>query len=194
MKTALLLVDIQDGLKNSTHWGGDRNNSQAEENAGRLLDLFRKEGHPVFHVKHNSVNKKSPLFPGQPGNEIQAIVKPITGEPVIEKSVNSGFIGTDLHERLQAQQITSLIIVGLTTDHCVSTTVRMAANMGYETVVVSDATATYDRESPTGEKLAAELIHQVSLVTLHNEFATVLTTEQVLKRITSAHESAIATR
>jgi nicotinamidase-related amidase len=115
-----------------------------------------------------------------PGNEFQPIVKPIDGEPVVKKHVNSAFIGTNLKEQLDKNHISTLVIVGLTTDHCVSTTTRMAANYGYKTFIVSDATATFDRISASGQKYPAELMHETALASLHNEFATVVTTNELV--------------
>ena len=107
--TALVLIDIQDGFHDESYWGA-RNNPHAEQNAAKILNAWRTNGLPVFHVKHNSSNPKSKLAPNQPGNEIQNIVKPLPAEPVIEKNVNSAFIGTDLKERLEKQQIKSLVL------------------------------------------------------------------------------------
>jgi nicotinamidase-related amidase len=183
--TALILIDIQKGFDDLTYWGA-RNNPHAEKNATQLLHAWRANGLPVFHVKHNSTNPKSKLVPGQYGNEIQDVVRPLSSEPVISKNVNSAFIGTDLKERLDKQKIKSLVIVGLTTDHCVSTSVRMAGNLGYNVQVVSDATATFDKALPSGEKIAAEIIHQANLASLHNEFATVLTTQELLNSLQNA--------
>jgi len=180
---ALILIDIQKGFDDHTYWGGARNNPNAEQNASKILNTWRANGLPIFHVKHDSTNPQSKLAPNQLGNQIQDIVKPLPTEPVISKNVNSAFIGTDLKERLDKQQIKSLVIVGLTTDHCVSTSVRMAGNLGYKVQVISDATATFDKVSPSGEKLSAELIHNANLASLHNEFATVLTTQELLKSL-----------
>lgn len=176
--TALILIDIQKGFDDLSYWG-PRNNPNAEQQAGQILSAWRKKGLPVFHVKHNSTNPKSKLVAGQYGNEIQDVVKPLPSEPVISKNVNSAFIGTDLKERLDHQQIKELVIVGLTTDHCVSTSVRMAANLGFNVRLISDATATFDKVLPSGETLSAEIIHQANLASLHNEFATVLTTKEL---------------
>jgi nicotinamidase-related amidase len=73
-------------------------------------------------------------------------VKPVGRELIIKKNVNSAFIGTDLKEQLENQKITKLVIVGLTTDHYISTTTRMAGNFGFDTFIVSDATATFNKK------------------------------------------------
>ena len=179
--TALILIDIQKGFFDLSYWG-NRNNNDAEKNAGEILAAWRKKGLPIFHVKHNSTNPKSKLFPGQSGNDIQDVVKPQGTEPVIAKNVNSAFIGTDLKERLDKQNIKSLVIVGLTTDHCVSTTVRMAGNFGYETYLISDATATFEKTDKTGNKIPADVIHNIHLTSLDGEFATVTTTKEILQK------------
>lgn len=176
--TALLLVDVQQGF-DDPYWGR-RNNLGAEANMARLLAWQRGLGGPVFHVKHNSENPASPLFPGQPGNAIQAAVAPLAGEPVFEKNVNSAFIGTDLQAQLQAAGIRNLVVVGLTTDHCVSTTVRMAGNFGFNVVLVADATATFDKTDRHGRLFPAEQLHDIHLASLDEEFCAVKTTAEVL--------------
>lgn len=181
-KPALIIIDWQNGFDDHAYWGGNRNNPDAEQNTRQILDTWRKLKLPVFHVKHNSVNPNSRLAPGQPGNEIKDIVKPVGNEPVIGKTVNSAFIGTDLRQRLDELQIKTLVITGIQTDHCVSTTARMAGNFGYDTIVVSDATATFDRTAPTGEKFPSQLIHDINLTSLNNEFATVMNTQGLLKK------------
>lgn len=181
-KIALIMIDWQNGFDDYAYWGGNRNNHDAEKNTRLILDHWRKMILPIFHVKHNSVNPQSRLAPGQPGNEIKDIVKPLPAEPVIEKNVNSAFIGTDLKQRLDEQQIRSVVITGIQTDHCVSTTARMAGNFGYTTYVISDATATFDRTSISGEKISSQAIHDIHLTSLNNEFATILTTQELLAK------------
>ena len=95
------------------------------------------------------------------------MVKPLKNEIVIKKQVNSAFIGTNLKEQLDEAKITRLVIVGLTTDHCVSTTTRMAGNFGFNTYVVSDATATFNRQGTDGKNYSAELIHETALASLN---------------------------
>ncbi|MGX1928366.1 cysteine hydrolase family protein [Flagellimonas sp. 2504JD4-2] len=178
--TALLLIDIQLGLEETDFYGSERNNPNAEMNAGKILENFRKRNLPIFHIKHNSTNPKSPLHPDKKGNEFHPSVSPIPGEPVFQKNVNSAFIGTNLEEQLKSQDITKLVVAGLTTEHCVSTSVRMAANLGFDVILVSDATAAFDKVGYDGQKLSAHLIHNAALANLKDEFATIKNTETVL--------------
>jgi nicotinamidase-related amidase len=177
-KTALIIIDVQDGLDDPRL--GKRNNPDAESNIARLLAVWRARGRPIYHVQHMSTNPNSPLRPELPGNAIKRIVAPQGEEPVIQKTVNNAFVGTDLEHRLRSKGIQSVVIVGLTTDHCVSTTARMAGDLGFTTFVVDDATAAHDRNGYDGTYYPAEAIHSISLVSLQNEFATILKTDQLL--------------
>ena len=175
-RPALILIDIQKGFDNIEYWGGQRNNPNAEENASELLRLWRENDLPIFHIKHCSSNPASLLNETNAGNEFKDLVKPLNNEPVIKKNVNSAFIGTDLKEQLDNAKITKLVIVGLTTDHCISTTARMAGNFGFDTFIVADATATFNKKGLGGQNYSAELIHETALASLNVEFATVITT------------------
>lgn len=176
--TALLLIDIQDGLDEPRL--GKRNNPDAEANMARLLAAWRAAGRPIFHVKHNSTEPNSPLRPELPGNAIKHIVAPQGDEPIIEKRVSNGFVGTDLEARLRAAGIERVVVVGLTTEHCVSSTARMASDLGFTTLVVADATACHDRQGYDGAYYPAETIHTLALIAMQDEFATIVTTAQVL--------------
>ena len=128
---ALMLIDIQQGFDDPV-WGR-RNNPDAETNIAALLHVWRQTGRPIFHVQYLSQDAHSPLRTGSSGSEFKDIVRPQRGEPIIQKQVNSAFIGTDLEERLRREGITTLIMTGLTTNHCVETTTRMAGNLGFQT-------------------------------------------------------------
>lgn len=180
-KPALLLIDIQKGFEDVVYWGGQRNNPMAEANAAEILQLWRQHGLPVFHIQHCSTNPISPLHESNAGNAFNELVVPVEGETIIKKNVNSAFIGTDLQEQLKDAGIKKLVIAGLTTDHCISTTTRMAGNMGFETYLVADACATFNKTGMTGENYPAELIHETALASLHKEFAEIITTDLMKK-------------
>lgn len=182
-KPALLLIDIQKGFKNESHWGGNRNNKDAEAKCALLLDKWRKLNLPVFHIMHGSKNPNSPLHPSKPGFELHDLINPTNEEPIIVKDVNSAFIGTDLEQQLKSKNISTLVIVGLTTNHCISTTTRMAGNFDFETILISDATATFDRIGLNGELFEAEVIHQTALASLNEEFAKVINTDTLLSKL-----------
>jgi nicotinamidase-related amidase len=178
---ALLIIDVQDAVHVPV-WG-ERNNPEAEAHIEALLDAWRETGRPVLHVKHNSRSLTSPFHASHPGNAIQAFASPQPGEPLVEKDVNSAFIGTDLEDRLRDAGITTLVIVGFVTNHCVETTARMAGNLDFDTYVVADATATFEREGPDGRRYPADLVHAVSLASIHDEFVTVVDTATVLASV-----------
>jgi nicotinamidase-related amidase len=185
-RPALLLIDIQKGFDDIAYWGGERNNPDAESNAAKLLAYWRANSLPIFHVQHCSTNPASPLRPGQAGNDFKEAFRPLPGERIIQKNVNSAFIGTDLKQQLDAQHLTTLVIAGLTTDHCVSTTTRMAGNFGFDTFLVADASATFNKKGVGAQAFDAELIHQTALASLNGEFATVLDTAKVIQQLTAS--------
>jgi len=179
--TALLVIDVQKGFDDPC-WG-KRNNPDAELNITLLLSKWRKEELPIIHIQHCSVEPNSPLRPDSPGNEFKDEALPLTGEKLFTKTVNSAFIGTDLEDYLRSQGISSLVVVGLTTDHCVSTSTRMAGNLGFEVTLVSDATATFDRPGHDGTEYLADDIHKIHLASLNEEFCVVRSTVEVLNEI-----------
>nr|WP_314860329.1 cysteine hydrolase family protein [uncultured Undibacterium sp.] len=177
--TALLLIDVQKAFDDPS-WG-NRNNPQAESNVAKLLATWRSRDLPVIHIRHCSVEPNSTLRPDRPGNAYKDEALPFPSEIEFTKTVNSAFIGTKLEEYLRAQKIDSLVIVGISTDHCVSTTTRMAGNLGFENLLVSDATFTFDRKGLDGTQHRAEDIHQIHLASLNGEFCKVLPTSAVLE-------------
>ncbi len=175
---ALLIIDVQQGF-DDPKWGR-RNNPNAETNISRLISLWRRERRPVIHIQHCSVEPESPLRPELPGFEFKPEVKPIEGETVYKKTVNSALIGTELESYLRDNGIEHIVIVGLTTDHCVSTTTRMAGNLGFKALLVSDATATFDRKGPDGKESTAEDIHAIHIASLNGEFCNIITTDSLI--------------
>lgn len=174
----LLIIDVQQGLDEPSL--GPRCNPKAEQHMMRLLEVWRKKGAPVIHIQHLSTDPNSPLRPELQGCNFKPEVMPIEGECIFQKHVNSAFIGTGLEAYLKEKGLNTLVLIGLTTNQCVSTTARMAGNLGFKTFVVSDATAAFDLIDQRGQHFKAEDVHAISLGSLHEEFATVLDTEELL--------------
>lgn len=177
----LILIDVQEGFDDPV-WG-QRNNPQAESNISRLPTAWRETSRPVVIVQHLSRDPASPLAPNSPGARLKPIVAPRSGEFHITKHVNSAFIGTDLEELLRNNGWDTVVIAGLTTPHCCSTTARMAGNLGFSTYMAADAMAAFDLTGPDGRLVPAETIHQVELASLHGEFATILDTEEIVRSL-----------
>lgn len=175
---ALIVVDLQIGF-DDPKWG-PRNNPRAEAYVALLLETWRWARAPVIHVHHRSPSLDGSFRPGTRGSEPKPEAIPRDGELIIEKWVNSAFIGTALEANLHRLKVRTVVIAGLTTNHCVSTTVRMAGNLGFETFVVSDASATFDRAGTDGRMRPAEEVHHAALGDLQDEFAEVVDTETIV--------------
>ncbi|MGO1070258.1 cysteine hydrolase family protein [Lysobacter sp. CA199] len=179
--TALIPIDVQRGF-DYPPWGR-RGNPAMEHNGQRLLAAWRQRGWPLIHVRHDSVQPGSPLSPSHPGNAFRDGFDPLDGETVVAKSVNAAFIGTDLDLRLRRLGVDRVVLFGISTDMCVSTTARMASNLGYRTVVVGDACYCFDLIDADGSTIPAEQISRAHLATLRAEFAEVTDTDALLASI-----------
>ena len=106
-------------------------------------------------------------------------MKPKEGEIILTKNVNSAFIGTGLDEILKNLNVNTLVIVGMTTNHCISTSVRMAGNLGYETFLINDSTACYNTLGFDGEEIDCEVIYNISIANLKDEFAKIINSKKL---------------
>lgn len=179
-ETALLIIDVQKAIDNpiwSTY--GARNNPNAEENMAKILDLWRKSGRPIIHVKHESIEPDSTYRPGQVECDFKECVTPLDGEYIVIKHVNNAFIGTRLESLLKEYNISSVVIFGVITNNSVDVNVRMAGNLGFITYLVEDATFTFARPDYAGQIRTAEEIHVMTLANLDKEYCQVISTEDL---------------
>lgn len=177
-RTALIPIDVQQAF-DLAPWP-PRNNPDMETNGLRLLAAWRASGRPLIHVNHASAVPGSTLAATHPGHAFRPRYAPLPDEPLVTKSVNAAFIGTDLDLRLRRLGVTSVVLFAINTDMCVSTTARVAANLGYRTIVVGDACFTFDQPDLDGGVIPAAQIHRAHLATLNAEFAEVVGTERLL--------------
>ncbi|PFA62562.1 cysteine hydrolase [Bacillus sp. AFS015802] len=177
-QTCLLLIDFQKAF--SEHAWGRRNNPNMETKAYQLLQGWREKAWPVVHVQHSSLDMESPLHSSSAGYDFIENFRPLRNEKHIIKHVHSAFVDTDLDLYLKREKFESLVIMGFTTNHCISTTVRMASDLGYDVTVPNDATACFETYSFDGSLFSAEIVHGLSLANLHHEFATISSAESLL--------------
>jgi len=167
-KTALLLIDIQD-----FYFPGGKlqleNPEVAGMNAGLVLDQFRKNDLPVFHVRHNF----------EPGGNIHQYVKPLNSETVISKDQVNAFLHTDLLEMLQADSIEQIVICGMQTHMCVEAAVRAAHDFGFTCLLVSDACATRAL-SYEEHIIPAKNVHFSTIKSIQGAYARIMSTESLL--------------
>jgi nicotinamidase-related amidase len=176
-QTALIIVDMQQGM--CSNGLPPRNNPGAEANISRLLAAWRASGQPIVNVRHISRSPASVFAPGQSGVEFQQRFLPLPHEHVVEKNVPDAFINSGLERWLHARGIRHVVIVGVSTNNSVEATARSAGNLGFSTVVVADATFTFDKRDFSGVLRTAEEVHLMALANLHGEYAEVHTTDEV---------------
>ena len=144
MKTALLLIDIQ-----NDYFPGEKMElvgmKESSRKAKELLDQFRKNDLPSFHIQHVSLGKGAGFFlPDTKGVEIHESVKPLPTDLVIQKHFPNSFRDTDLMEKLKSSQVKALVICGAMSHMCIDATTRAAAEHGFKCTVIHDACVTRD--------------------------------------------------
>ena len=176
---ALVIVDFQLAI-DDPKWG-PRNNPEAETQTLRLLEAWRAAGRPVVHVQHLSREPDSPYRPGQPGCDFKPALAPRAGETLVQKQVHNAFIDTGLEASLRDRGVTALVVAGVLLHNSVDATVRMAADLGFDTWLVADATFSVDVVDLGGKRWPAEDVHALSLAHLSGEYAEVVTGDSLLE-------------
>lgn len=180
MNQALLIIDMQ----NDYFSGGKMELTGIDEAAAQcagLLEYFRSEKFPVYHIQHISIRAGAAFFiPGTPGCEIHQTVTPLPSEHVIVKHFPNSFHDTGLHGTLQSAGIKELVICGAMSHLCIDTTVRAAFDLGYTCTVISDACATRDLIFEN-KVVKAESIHAAFMAALGAPFAKVIQAQAYLE-------------
>jgi nicotinamidase-related amidase len=157
--------------------------NEAAAQAKALLLAFRDRSLPIFHVQHISTRLNATFFlPHTVGVELHSSVQPVAGEPIIRKHFPNSFRETTLLEHLRAAAVTKLVMVGAMTHMCIDTTVRVAADLGFECLLAQDACATRALQF-SGHSVEAEQIQTSYLAALHGLFAQVLPAQEIILTI-----------
>ena len=182
MSAALVVIDVQKAFHETDVTGAARSCPEAAENIAKLLEHFRSQDVPVIHVHHHADDPDDPFFSDGPGAAPEEFAKPIGDEPTIVKKTSSAFVGTGLDEMLRLKGVSELTLCGAAANYCVDSTARSAGDLGYSVQVVGDAVWTYGEAGPDGVGYEGQTLHAVSMANLHGEFATVVSTRDVLDR------------
>ena len=142
METALLVIDVQQGLfqKSTPIY-------QAEAliaNIGYLQKKAHQAGAPVFFIQH-STDKVLPR--GTPGWQLHPQVQPTEGDRLVEKHAGSCFEGTDLRQQLTALGVRRVVVCGLVTHGCVKAACQDGHALGYEVVLAQDAHSNFSKDA-----------------------------------------------
>ena len=168
--TALLVIDPYNDFISvgGKIWDRIKNVAEANNCVPNMLDVMngsRKAGLRVVYALHHRYRPadyetwkyiapiqkaawRSKVFEnGTWGGEIRAEFAPQPGDIVAQEHwCSSGFANTDLDLLLKKHGIHRLIVMGLIAHTCVESTVRFAAELGYDVTLVKDATADYGDE------------------------------------------------
>ncbi len=177
-----VILDVQDAI-DRPNWDG-KNNPGYLAVIQRLLALWRSNGWPVLHVKHDERTPTSSYYVHGPWNGIKKDVAPIEGETVIIKQENCAFIGTELDAILTKMRVKRLVLTGVVIHNSMDATVRAGKALGYSIVLPSDATTAVPVVGPHGKSWDATTVHELTLAILGDEYADVMSSDEVVAQLT----------
>jgi nicotinamidase-related amidase len=175
-KTALLVIDVQEGIVHDPYFPMWKT-EELLERINRLIDAHHYAHRPVILIRHTE-GGGSPLQEGLPTWQLDQRLHVSADDVILNKTTPDSFYLTSLSTILKDQSITDLVVCGLQTDYCVDTTTRSAFSHGYPVILISDAHSTCD----SGELNAKDVIDHHNRV-LGNWFATLKTTDDYLASI-----------
>ncbi|WP_350649389.1 isochorismatase family protein [Pseudomonas sp. HY13-MNA-CIBAN-0226] len=177
----LVILDVQDAI-DRPNWDG-KNNPGYLAVIQRLLGLWRSNGWPVLHVKHDEQAPASSYYVHGPWNGIKKEVAPIQGEPVITKQENCAFIGTELDAVLTRMRVKRLVLTGVVVHNSIDATVRAGKALGYRIILPSDATTAVPVVGAHGECWDATTVQALTLAILGDEYADVMSSDELLAQL-----------
>lgn len=184
IKRALVVIDVQNEYVTGNLRITYPNVQVSLANIAKAMDAAQAAGIPVVVVQHLAA-QESPLFArGSTAAELHPIVGERPRDHLIEKTMASSFVGTDLGHWLREHEINTLTVVGYMTHNCDDSTVRQAAHEGWKVEFLHDAAGSVPYTNAIGTATAEE-IHRVFTVVMHTGFAAVLSTEEWLGALTS---------
>jgi nicotinamidase-related amidase len=152
---------------------------QAAERARSVIDHFRRESLPIVHMQHVwDAPDATFMRPGTDGVEIHPLVAPADGEPVVQKSEPNSFVGTGLESQLRGLEVGDLVVVGMMTSMCVDSTVRAAADLGFDVTLVHDACAAPDLRFGA-QAVPGAMVHAAFVAALADAYATVVGADEI---------------
>jgi nicotinamidase-related amidase len=179
MSKALIIIDIQ----NDYFEGGACelvNPMNTSLKAKKLLENFRKNLLPIFHVQHINIRKGASYFlANSKGVEIHENVKPLKNEIIIEKNFPNSFLQTSLENELEKLNIKELVICGMMSHMCIDSTTRAAFDLGFDCTVAEDACTTKNLEF-NGKIVKYSDIHNSFMASLKMIFAKVETVDSII--------------
>lgn len=177
--SALVLIDYQNEYVDGAMPLGDPG-AKAIANARRLLDKARQQDIPIFHITHHGAENGNVFDPLSANVEIVEQLQPQDGEAVIAKKHPNAFYDTQLQSLISAAEKKQIIFAGFMSHMCVSSSVRAAFDLGFDSFVCHDACATRDLPSATREPISAEIMHDTAMAALQDRFAALVTTDELV--------------
>lgn len=170
----LLVVDTQKLITNSELYQF----ALFERNVKDLIGQARDSGVEVIYVRHDD-GKETELTEGEPGFEIYDGFKPMDGERIFDKNVNSSFKGTGLLEYLKKKSENTIMVVGLQTDYCMDATIKCGFEHGFEMIVPANTNSTFDNQYMSAD----ETYHYYNDFMWKNRYAKCIPFEDALELI-----------
>ncbi|UAN64569.1 cysteine hydrolase family protein [Serratia sp. JSRIV006] len=149
MKSALLVIDVQQGLFNPPPAEAE----QVLTRINQLSERARQAGVPVIFIQHQTAHEE--LSAGSVAWQIHQGLQVKPGDHRVDKTTPDSFLRTNLGKLLIAEGVTQLVICGYSTEYCVDTTTRRAAGLGYPVVLAADAHTSHDKPHASGLQIRA---------------------------------------